>query len=107
MAEGGTIYRLARNLRHLADWKTRYFEHFAQVPEASWQSVFADPDICSRDRCRQMFRETVGRGSASDPTDRIMLWDVQTYLTGLFHQDDRMSMAASLESRVPFRRSLA
>ena len=31
-----------------------------------------------------------------------MQWDVQTYLTGLFHQDDRMSMAASLESRVPF-----
>ncbi len=31
-----------------------------------------------------------------------MHWDTQTYLTGLFHQDDRMSMAASLESRVPF-----
>jgi asparagine synthase (glutamine-hydrolysing) len=33
--------------------------------------------------------------------DKIMHWDLQTYLTGLFHQDDRMSMASSLESRVP------
>ena len=30
-----------------------------------------------------------------------MHWDVRTYLAGLFHQDDRMSMASSLESRVP------
>jgi asparagine synthase (glutamine-hydrolysing) len=102
MAEGSTIYRLARNVRHLTDWKTRYFEHFAQVPETAWTQLFAAPDICSRERCRQIFRETVDRGHVSDPTDRIMLWDVQTYLTGLFHQDDRMSMAASLESRVPF-----
>jgi asparagine synthase (glutamine-hydrolysing) len=102
MVEGGTLSRLARNVRHLADWKTRYFEHFAQVPEAAWQQIFASPELCSRDRCRQIFRETVGRGSATDPTDQIMLWDVETYLTGLFHQDDRMSMAASLESRVPF-----
>jgi asparagine synthase (glutamine-hydrolysing) len=102
MAEGGTLSRLARSVRHLADWKTRYFEHFAQVPEAAWKRVFAAPEICSRERCRQIFRETVDRGSAIDPTDQIMLWDVQTYLTGLFHQDDRMSMAASLESRVPF-----
>ena len=30
-----------------------------------------------------------------------MHWDAQTYLTGLFHQDDRMSMSVGLESRVP------
>lgn len=30
-----------------------------------------------------------------------MHWDLQTYLPGLFHQDDRMSMANGLESRVP------
>ena len=30
-----------------------------------------------------------------------MHWDMQTYLPGLFHQDDRMNMAAGLESRVP------
>jgi asparagine synthase (glutamine-hydrolysing) len=101
-AEGGTIYRLIRNARHLGSWQASYFEHFAKIPQESWTRVFADPDFCARDRCRQIFQETVGRSAATNPMDKIMHWDTQTYLAGLFHQDDRMSMAASLESRVPF-----
>lgn len=101
-AEGGTLYRLAKNARHLAHWETSYFEHFAKVPEEAWLRAFAAPEFCSRAQCRQIFHETVTRSSARDPLDKVMHWDVQTYLTGLFHQDDRMSMAASLESRVPF-----
>jgi asparagine synthase (glutamine-hydrolysing) len=102
VAEGGTLYRLARNARHLMHWEASYFENFAKVPERSWREIFSGPEFCSRARCRQLFHEVVGRSPATEPMDKIMHWDLQTYLTGLFHQDDRMSMAASLESRVPF-----
>jgi asparagine synthase (glutamine-hydrolysing) len=102
VAEGGTLYRLARNARHLMHWEGSYFEHFAKVPERSWSEVFSGPEFVSRNRCRQLFHEVVTRSPASRPMDKIMHWDLQTYLTGLFHQDDRMSMASSLESRVPF-----
>ncbi len=64
--------------------------------------IFSGPEFCSRARCRQLFHEEVCRSPAIEPMDKIMHWDLQTYLTGLFHQDDRMSMATSLESRVPF-----
>jgi asparagine synthase (glutamine-hydrolysing) len=101
-AEGGTLYRLAKNARHLAHWETSYFEHFAKVPQETWFRVLEAREFCSRERSRQMFHETVTRYESKDPVDKIMRWDVDTYLTGLFHQDDRMSMAASLESRVPF-----
>lgn len=101
-AEGGTLSRLARNLRHMTNWETSYFEHFAKVPVSSWEHIFASPDFYSRDRCRQIFHDTVRNSPATDPLDKILHWDVQSYLTGLFQQDDRMSMAASLESRVPF-----
>ena len=37
-AEGGTLYRLAKNARHLANWETSYFEHFAKVSEYSWEA---------------------------------------------------------------------
>jgi len=100
-AESGTLRRLAGNARHMLHWEASYFEHFAKVPEHSWKEIFSGPEFCSRARCRQLFHEVVSRSPATEPMDKIMHWDLQTYLTGLFHQDDRMSMATSLESRVP------
>lgn len=97
-----TLYRLAKNIPNVLNWESRYFEHFAKVPEAQWARVFSGPEFHNRQTCRQLFRETVRRSPASDPVDKVMHWELQTYLPGLFHQDDRMSMAASLESRIPF-----
>ena len=96
-----------RNLRRLmgeapswAKWRTRYFDHFAKVSESSWKRVL-DPSLVSRDAAYQSFHEGVESSSASDPIDKIFHWEMRTYLTALFQQDDRMSMAHSLESRVP------
>jgi len=101
LGEKATLKRLARNARRVLDWESGYFENFAKVPESTWAEVFAAPQFHGRARCRQMFHEYLAASPAVDPADKIMHWDMRTYLTGLFHQDDRMSMAASLESRVP------
>lgn len=104
-AERRTLDRIAGNLtrswRSVVDWRERYFDNFAKVPESTWSRVFAAPDLVSRERCRGVFYDTLDASAATDPADKLMHWDVQTYLTGLFQQDDRMSMAHSLESRVP------
>jgi asparagine synthase (glutamine-hydrolysing) len=101
-ASPANLARLAGNVRHLAHWETSYFEHFARVPQDTWRRILEPREFCSRDAARALFHEKVSRYESKDPVDKIMRWDVDTYLTGLFHQDDRMSMAASLESRVPF-----
>jgi asparagine synthase (glutamine-hydrolysing) len=95
------LRRASRVLR-LESWQTRYFENFAKVPEKSWQRVFAGAGMVSRAAARQIYDDTIARSPATDPGDKVLHWDMQTYLTGLFQQDDRMSMANSLESRVPF-----
>jgi len=92
--------RAARALRHITDWRARYFDHFASLPEATLQTYFA-PDLISRAKCRATFDATLDISPFSDPAAKVMHWDLQTYLPGLFLQDDRMSMAHSLESRVP------
>ncbi len=96
-----TIRRLIRNAGHLFDWRGAYFENFAKVPEAIWLDLFDAEGLVSRESCRHTFRTEVATSPAQDPAAKLMHWDLRTYLPGLFQQDDRMSMAASLESRVP------
>jgi asparagine synthase (glutamine-hydrolysing) len=95
------IGRLFRAAKSLTNWRRRYVDHFANVPEHTWQTLLADPTWASRRRAQEVFDAVTTASGAPDAATRAMHWDVQTYLTGLFQQDDRMSMANSLESRVP------
>ncbi len=100
VANVNSLKRLARLGLNATTWSGRYFENFAKVGDAELQPLFAD-GVVSRVRARELFDDTTSRSAATDPADKLMHWDLQTYLTGLFQQDDRMSMANSLESRVP------
>ena len=93
--------RLWRNLRPLQGWKRRYFSNFAKVTPRDWRAVFGHSGAFAPEKAWQAYSDTVDRSPAAEPYGKVLHWDVQTYLTGLFQQDDRMSMANSLESRVP------
>jgi asparagine synthase (glutamine-hydrolysing) len=102
LLEGRTLRRVAGIAGRLGDWRDLYFENFAKVPERVWSEIFVDGEIVSRENAWLTFREVIGRSRARDRGTKLLHWDVQAYLPGLFQQDDRMSMAVSLESRVPF-----
>jgi asparagine synthase (glutamine-hydrolysing) len=102
LADGRNLRRLARRLHGFESGIHRYFEHFAHVPAGTWRHAFPDAAIASRQRARATYEATLRRSPGTTAGDKILHWDMQTYLAGLFHQDDRMSMANGLESRVPF-----
>jgi asparagine synthase (glutamine-hydrolysing) len=95
------LRRIARRMLPYKAWERRYFENFVNVPERQWRAIFTAEGFVSRAKAWRVFRDTIARSPAREPGDKILHWDIQTYLPGLFHQDDRMSMANSLESRVP------
>jgi asparagine synthase (glutamine-hydrolysing) len=102
LADRKNFGRLTRDsAAWLRGWRGRYFNHFAKVPESIWLSIFGDPAFVSRAAAWELFNRTLDESPAIDHADQVMHWDMQTYLPGLFHQDDRMSMANGLESRVP------
>ncbi len=78
-----------------------FFENWAIFPLAVQPHLLSDPDLLSaRDPYAEGLRayeETTG-----GTLERMSHADVQTYLVELLMKQDQMSMAASIESRVPY-----
>jgi asparagine synthase (glutamine-hydrolysing) len=78
-----------------------FYENFAVFPEFFQQHLLRDPELLTaRDPYAEGLRyyQEVPAGTL----ERMGHADLQTYLVELLMKQDQMSMAASIESRVPF-----
>jgi asparagine synthase (glutamine-hydrolysing) len=82
------------------DRRTLVFDNFAVFPDQLRQSLLAAPDAGTRDPYATALLD--GEDDGDDLRDRMCSADLQTYLQELLMKQDQMSMAASIESRVPF-----
>jgi asparagine synthase (glutamine-hydrolysing) len=78
-----------------------FYENFAVFPERLQSGLLARPDIGGGRDPYATALECYQEASGSD-LDRMTRADLQTYLHELLMKQDQMSMAASIESRVPF-----
>lgn len=81
--------------------RSLFYENFAVFPEAFQQNLLADTDhLVARDPYVEglRFYQELRAGTL----ERMSYADLQTYLVELLMKQDQMSMAASIESRVPF-----
>jgi len=86
------------------DIESIYFDNFAVFPR-SMQPDLLTPEMRERvgsidpyTGLRQVLKET----DATSFLDRLLYADIKTYLHELLMKQDQMSMATSVESRVPF-----
>ena len=102
--------RLPRRMRRYAartfvarepDPRNLFFENFAIFPVALQPELLSDPELLTaRDPYAERlhaYEETTG-----GTLERMSHADLQTYLVELLMKQDQMSMAASVESRVPY-----
>jgi asparagine synthase (glutamine-hydrolysing) len=103
----GRLQRLARrsflSVAHTPE--AVFFDNFAALPLALQQQVLtprlagmATPEAAYGPSLR-WFR---GPGPSASLLDRVLYADIKTYLVELLMKQDQMSMATSIESRVPF-----
>jgi asparagine synthase (glutamine-hydrolysing) len=91
-------------LSRSADLDTLYFDNFAVFSRAEQPSLLS---ASARERVMGVepyaaYHAALARTDATSLLDRLLYADTKTYLHELLMKQDQMSMAASIESRVPF-----
>ena len=86
------------------DIETIYFDNFAVFPRSLQNSLLTRD---ARERIGVIdpyegVRSLLAQTDATSMLDRLLYADIKTYLHELLMKQDQMSMAASIESRVPF-----
>ena len=86
------------------DIETIYFDNFAVFPRSQQESLLTE---ATRERMGAIdpykgVRGLLAQTDATSMLDRLLYADIKTYLHELLMKQDQMSMAASIESRVPF-----
>ena len=89
-------------MRDGEDWPSFYFDNFYSAFSAAEQAELLTDD--ARQRGGDAYAGSLQHWNASsgDLLHRLLYTDIKTYLVELLMKQDQMSMAASIESRVPF-----
>ncbi len=108
------VPRLPGRLRHYATRSflavdhtaaATFFDNFAAIRLADQQRLLAPP-FAARATAETAYSASLAYlgspGARDGLLDRLLYADIKTYLVELLMKQDQMSMAASIESRVPF-----
>jgi asparagine synthase (glutamine-hydrolysing) len=109
---GGYPWRYYRGLNSTGpeDYFRRYYQFWQRlVPDEDKGRLFTDEvrrnlgDHCTYDIFRDVFRSYPGElASNDDIVNASLYFELKTFLHGLLVVEDKLSMAHSLETRVPF-----
>ncbi len=102
---GASLHRKLQHtfiLRNGNSWASIYFDNFFSAFSVGQQADLLTPS--ARSRAGDAYRNSMDawERSRGDLLHRMLRTDIDTYLVELLMKQDQMSMAASIESRVPF-----
>jgi asparagine synthase (glutamine-hydrolysing) len=91
-------------LTRQSDIENLFFDNFAVFPRAMQSQMFRRQTLerMSDLQPYSQLNRWLARTDARDTLDKLLYADTKTYLHELLMKQDQMSMAASVESRVPF-----
>ena len=109
---GGYPWRYYRgiNPKGIADYLKRYYDYWQRLVADEDKPTFFKPEVhqavkghSTFDIFRSIFAKSeVAPRTNEDYINRSMYFEIRTFLHGLFVIEDKISMAHSLETRVPF-----
>jgi asparagine synthase (glutamine-hydrolysing) len=100
---GGYPWRYA--IAEEADFMERYYDYWTRLLSVDEMKRAFAPEFLAQldlDHPRATFDSIIGPSEGLSALDRILYFESKTFLHGLLVIEDKLSMAHSLESRVPF-----
>lgn len=98
-------YRMAEGARSEQDFLARYYRYWNRLVPAEQRAQFFSPQVLretgGHDPYDSFRRVAAPARSIRDPIRRALYFEAKTFLHGLLVIEDKLSMAHSLESRVP------
>jgi len=90
--------------RNGSSWESFYFDNFFCAFGESEQSGLLSPNLAREFSAGAPYKHALDhwQHSSGEMLQRLLYTDIETYLVELLMKQDNMSMAASIESRVPF-----
>jgi asparagine synthase (glutamine-hydrolysing) len=87
-----------------ASWTSFYFDNFFSAFAEAEQTELLTPEFVSEFAPSTAYKNVLEywEHSSGEMLQRLLYTDIKTYLVELLMKQDNMSMAASIESRVPF-----
>ena len=89
-------------LRDGASWPSFYFDNFYSAFSGKEQAELLSPEALDAAGDAYAGSMRAWESSSGDLMHRLLYTDIKSYLIELLMKQDQMSMAASIESRVPF-----
>ena len=85
-------------------WASFYFDNFFSAFSAAEQTGLLNPEFAREAAPMTAYKNVLEywEHSSGEMLQRLLYTDIKTYLVELLMKQDNMSMAASIESRVPF-----
>ena len=108
ISAGPLSVALRRKLEHTflvrdsRSWESFYFDNFYSAFTAAEQADLLTGDMRALAGSAYAGSMKFWEASSGDLLHRLLYTDIKTYLVELLMKQDQMSMAASIESRVPF-----
>lgn len=93
-------------LYHPDVFEKLYFDNWYSIFPKDTQAQLFSPELAAETRATSAYASSMqffrGNGQSDTLLSRLLYLDIKTYLAELLMKQDQMSMAASIESRVPF-----
>jgi len=98
-------YRLVEDVHDPAEFERRHYGYWTRLVADSDKQEFFSPEAWGAMQPAaplEAYRTAIAPAAHLDPATRAVYFEAKTFLHGLLVVEDRVSMANSLEARVPF-----